>query len=259
MSIKEQPCHPDNYRKGRKQAVRYLVVHYVGAKGDAANNAKYYGSTSGINASAHYFVGHGPSPEIWASVAENNTAWHVGAQRYVHPDCRNENAIGVELCCHQDTAGAWYFDPETVDVAVELCRNIVGRYDIPRNRVLRHYDVTGKICPAPFVHDANAWEDFKDRLFAPAWSDDRAPTTREDENMDVNHFKELWAEMRNEWRDNDADAWSADARQWAVSTGLIQGGTPMPNGETNYMWDDLLTRQQIAMLLYRFAKMIGAA
>lgn len=166
MIHQERPCHPDNYSKGRKRAVKYLVVHYVGALGNAAANAKYYGTTKGIKASAHYFVGHGPSPEIWASVAEADTAWHVGAKKYVHPDCRNDNAIGVELCCHQDPWGVWYFDPETVDVAVELCRDIVGRYGIPKDRVLRHYDVTGKICPAPFVHDAGAWEDFKNRVFA---------------------------------------------------------------------------------------------
>ncbi len=165
---KDYPCHPKNYRKGRKQAVKYLVIHYVGATGDARNNAKYYSTTPGIGASAHYFIGHGPSPEVWASVAETDTAWHCGANRYVHPDCRNDNSIGVELCCHKDAAGVWYFDAETVDAAVALCRDIVARYGIDKTHVLRHYDVTGKTCPAPFVHDGNAWEDFKSRIVAPA-------------------------------------------------------------------------------------------
>ncbi len=165
---KDYPCHTKNYRKGRRQAVKYLVIHYVGATGDARNNAKYYATTPGIGASAHYFVGHGPSPEVWASVAEGDTAWHCGANRYVHPECRNDNAIGVELCCHKDAAGVWYFDAETVDAAVALCRDIVARYGIDKAHVLRHYDVTGKVCPAPFVHDESAWETFKTRLYAPA-------------------------------------------------------------------------------------------
>ncbi len=165
---KDYPCHPKNYRAGRKQAVRYLVIHYVGATGDARNNAKYYGTTPNIGASAHYFVGHGPCPEVWASVAETDTAWHCGANKYKHPGCRNDNSVGVELCCHKDASGNWYFDPKTIDVAVELCRDIIARYGIDRDHVLRHYDVTGKICPAPFVRDGNAWEDFKNRLYAPA-------------------------------------------------------------------------------------------
>lgn len=174
MTVHDQwPCHKTNYRKGRSKAVEYLVLHYVGATGDAGANAKYYGATSGINASAHYFVGHGPKAEVWSSVAEADTAWHVGASKYVHPACRNDNSIGVELCCHKDAAGRWYFDPETVDAAVELCRDVVARYGIPPERVLRHYDVTGKLCPAPYVNDQAAWETFKARVFAPVDTADK--------------------------------------------------------------------------------------
>lgn len=172
--IKSRPCHPTNYRQGRPGPVKYLVLHYVGAAGTAEQNAAYYGSTADIGASAHYFVGHGG--EIWQSVDERDTAWHCGAKSYCHSACRNGNAIGVELCCRRREglpAGAaatqgWYFEPETVDAAVELCRDIVGRYGLSRERVLRHYDVTGKVCPAPFVYDEGSWEAFLDRVFAPA-------------------------------------------------------------------------------------------
>ncbi len=210
----ERPCNAANYRKGRKQAVKYLVVHYVGATGGAENNAKYYGSTPGINASAHYFVGHGPSPEIWASVPEGDTAWHVGAKKYVHPDCRNDNAIGVELCCHQDGSGKWYFDPETVDAAVELCRDIVARYGIPRERVLRHYDVTGKVCPAPFVNDQGAWESFKERVFVAQVSDSTV---------------------------DKPDGWAEGAWEWAKAKGILDGTRP----------HDAITRQELAAVLNR--------
>ncbi len=200
---KDYPCHVKNYRKGRRQAVRYLVIHYVGATGDARNNAKYYGTTPGIGASAHYFVGHGPRAEVWASVAEGDTAWHCGANRYVHPECRNDNAIGVELCCHKDAAGGWYFDAETVEAAVALCRDIIARYGMDRGHVLRHYDVTGKVCPAPFVHDESAWEAFKDRLFAPAVAVEPTPKV-------YNTVTEC-------------PQWAKPAVQWAVDSGYIQG------------------------------------
>lgn len=158
------PCHISNYRAGRKGKIKYLAVHYVGATGDAAANAKYYGTTPKIGASAHYFVGHGPKPEIWASVPEADTAWHCGANTYYHPECRNYNSIGVEMCCHKREDGTWYFDPETVDAAVELCRDIVRRYSIDSTHMLRHFDVTHKKCPAPFVDDPAAWQDFKNRV-----------------------------------------------------------------------------------------------
>lgn len=162
----DYPCHTSNYRKGRSNVTEYyLGVHYVGATGDAKANAKYYSTTPNIGASAHFFVGHGPSPEVWSSVPEGSTAYHVGANKYVHPACRNNNSIGVELCCHKTASGEWYFDSATVDAAVELCRDIVARYNIPPERVLRHYDVTGKNCPAPYVEAPLAWELFKSRIF----------------------------------------------------------------------------------------------
>lgn len=78
----------------------------------------------------------------------------------------------------------------------------------------------------------------------------------EDDDVDINRFKELYAEMRREWQDNDSSEWSQEARDWAVQTGLIAGGS---NGEFNGMWEDTLTREQAACLFYRFAKMMGMA
>lgn len=159
------PCHPKNYARGRTGPVRYLVIHYVGATGGAKANAKYYGSAPGIGASAHYFVGHDSEGNaIYSSVPEGDTAWHCGAKAYKHPECRNSNSIGVELCCHKAADGTWYFDPGTLEAGAALARDIMARYQIPLERVLRHYDVTGKVCPAPFVRDAGAWAAFKDRL-----------------------------------------------------------------------------------------------
>ena len=170
---RDYPCHRANYQGKRTQKVKYLVIHYVGALGEAEANARYYGSTPGIGASAHYFVGHAPKAEVWASVAEEDTAWHCGRSdgKYRHPECRNANSIGIEMCCRRSSDGTWYFDPETVDAAVELARDIMGRYGIDGGHVVRHYDVTGKVCPAPFVNDPGAWEAFKKRLTEPESED----------------------------------------------------------------------------------------
>lgn len=81
----------------------------------------------------------------------------------------------------------------------------------------------------------------------------------DDDMMDVVKFKELWNEMRKELQDNDGGKWSEEARQWATSTGLVEGNGTQFNGEPNYMWEDLLSREQLVTVLYRFAKMMGQA
>ena len=45
----------------------------------------------------------------------------------------------------------------------ELVRDLMARYGIPEGSVIRHYDVTGKLCPAPYV-DASKWAALKSRI-----------------------------------------------------------------------------------------------
>ena len=241
---RDYPCNPRNHKDGRTQRVAFLVYHYVGALGDAKQNARYYHRTPGLGASAHYFVGHAEeNADVWASVDEGDTAWHCGRSggRYKHPECRNANSIGIELCCHRDAAGSWYIDPETLDRGAELGRDIMARYGIPIDNVLRHYDVTGKICPAPLVHDEAAWAAFKGRLAA------------QEGEIDMTHG-EMQAAIKQaveaEFAARDAvvaDAaqrvspWAAEAWEKAAGKGVFDGTRPGGN----------ITREQVAVVLDR--------
>lgn len=53
--------------------------------------------------------------------------------------------------------------------------------------------------------------------------------------------------------DNDAGRWSAEAREWAIETGLLQGVGKLPDGTTNYAWGSPLTREMYAQTEYRQA------
>ena len=81
----------------------------------------------------------------------------------------------------------------------------------------------------------------------------------EDEEMDVKRFAELWREMRRELQDNDSGSYSQEARTWAVDSQLLQGSGTLADGTPNYMWEDVLTREQLVTVLYRFAKKAGLA
>ena len=141
--------------------IKYLVKHYVGATGGALANCKHFRDTY-IGASAHYFVGH--NGENWQCVEDKDVAWHVGAKRYKHRYCRNSNSIGVELCVRKDASGRWYYTEATKKAAIELFAYLMKKYNIPISNVLRHYDVTGKICPEPDVLSAPVWDTFKTEL-----------------------------------------------------------------------------------------------
>lgn len=151
-----------NYQTGHNRSIKYIVIHYVGATGGSKANAVYFGSKN-VGASAHYFVGHA-GEDIYQVVADEDIAWHCGTTGTYYCGCRNANSIGVELCCWQNQDETWRFDNETVDAAVDLVRNLMDTYQIDADHVVRHYDVTHKICPEPYVRDEEAWKAFKARL-----------------------------------------------------------------------------------------------
>lgn len=75
---KSYPCDARNYRRGRRDTIKYIVIHYVGATGSALANVKYYGS-SNVGASAHFYVGHASEDgAVYQSVAPKDCAWHCG-------------------------------------------------------------------------------------------------------------------------------------------------------------------------------------
>ena len=150
-----------NYRKATNKQNKYIVMHFVGATGGAEANCKYFHAVY-RGASAHYFVGH--KGEIWQCVEDKHISWHCGSTTYKHPYCRNENSIGIELCCKKKADGTWYFEEETTKAAIELVKELMKKYNIPAANVIRHYDVTGKVCPEPYVRDTGAWNSFKASL-----------------------------------------------------------------------------------------------
>jgi hypothetical protein len=68
------------------------------------------------------------------------------------------------MCCKKDANGKWYFEDTTVKNTIALTNQLMEKYKIDIDHVIRHFDVTGKICPEPYVRDGIAWENFKKML-----------------------------------------------------------------------------------------------
>lgn len=152
-----------NYTPMQNKKNKFIVVHFVGAVSSAYNNAKYFQQKlEGIKkASAHYFV---DEKDIYQVVKEKDAAWHCGATYYRHLTCRNSNSIGIEMCCFRNSKGEIDISETTVEKTVKLVKELMAKYNIPIENVIRHYDVTGKNCPAPFVKDNSRWINFINKV-----------------------------------------------------------------------------------------------
>ncbi len=204
MEIIQKPAAPGNYGAPRSLSViRYIVLHYTGNDGDSAPNNGAYFARNERQTSAHYFV---DSNTVVQSVPDDRIAWHCGAKQYRHPEARNANSIGVELCDDRRD-GTVYPTQATIDRALELVRRLMGKYGIPADRVIRHYDVSGKLCPAYWCGTAE-----KDALWRSAFWD---RLTKEEETMET-RYDTLDAIER-------AAPWALDTLKKLMDKGCIRG------------------------------------
>jgi N-acetylmuramoyl-L-alanine amidase len=144
MIIDKRPINY-NYSK-RNQQVRYIVVHDTGNPSYGADALAHYRYFNGGNrsASAHYFV---DDKMVVETVEVAKSAWHCGDGRGKY-GIYNYNSIGVELCINKDSN--W---DKTKENALNLIRFLCESYNIPKSRVVRHYDASRKICPRRMSDD----------------------------------------------------------------------------------------------------------
>lgn len=148
-----------NKTVANNRKIEFLVMHYVGAVSTARNNASYFKNTY-RGASAHYFV---DDNEVVQVVEDKDIAWHCGNDVY-YCGARNINSLSIEMCCYKMPNGSLNITAETEARAVELAKQLIKKYNIKIENVVRHYDVTHKNCPAPFVSDTERWSNFKEKL-----------------------------------------------------------------------------------------------
>ena len=220
MDIPFLQADSSNFYSGRGgNSIKYIVVHYTAGNGDTAmNNAQYFHNNSGLNASAHYFVDEN---SVVQSVRDADGAWHCGGSlesdhHPYHNICMNRNSIGVEMCS-DIVNGRYTITAATVDRAVELVRYLMGRYNVPADRVVRHYDVTGKDCPEPWVRDEGKFTAFKKRLTERV-EDMTEAQTRAIAKQEIRSAAE---KVYN--RPKDCPQWARETVQKLVNKGFLQG------------------------------------
>lgn len=132
-------------------AVRYIVVHYVGAgtsaPGSALANCKYFAGGN-RQASAHYFI---DDASIYEYADPSVATWHCG-DGHGRYGITNNNSIGIEVCNN----GGPYTSAE-IDRLTWLVQKLMRQYGVPASRVVRHYDASRKMCPLYYAQNPSAW------------------------------------------------------------------------------------------------------
>ena len=145
--------------KGR--SIKYLAIHFTAGSssiGGRAMNVKRTFETS--QASADFCVDDRDIVQFNPDI-KNNYCWAVGDSKKstcgasMNGIALNKNTISIEICssCKSGFSVAnanhegWYFTEAAINNAVKIAKILMKTYNIPVERVVRHYDITGKLCP----------------------------------------------------------------------------------------------------------------
>lgn len=134
------------------EKVNGIVIHYTANPGATAiANRNYFENlkdTHTTKASSHFVVGL--EGEIVQCIPTAEIA-------YASND-RNSDTISIE-CCYKNEDGS--FEQATYDSVIKLTAWLCEKFGLTSEDVIRHYDVTGKLCPLYYVEHEDAWAQFK--------------------------------------------------------------------------------------------------
>ncbi|OTN77059.1 hypothetical protein A5886_002139 [Enterococcus sp. 8G7_MSG3316] len=156
----------------KNYGIKGLIMHYTANNGGTARNHKtYFNNLNGIYASAHLFV---DDNEAICIIPLNEVAYHANDTVKYNSDGTiykplyskignaNYGAIGLEMCLDKNGN----ITEKTFQNSVKAVKELVAKYPaITRNTIWRHYDVTGKNCPAPWVSKPSELARFKEAVF----------------------------------------------------------------------------------------------
>ncbi|NCB92615.1 MAG: N-acetylmuramoyl-L-alanine amidase [Clostridia bacterium] len=134
------------------EKINGIVIHYTANPGSSAiANRDYFEGLKDAHttkASSHFIVGL--DGEIVQCIPSTEIAYASNE--------RNSDTLSIE-CCHPDDSGK--FNDTTYASVVSLTSWLCVRFGLTSQDVIRHYDVTGKLCPKYFVENEEAWTQFK--------------------------------------------------------------------------------------------------
>lgn len=145
---------PNSYSRPQTatERIQNIVIHYTANPGATAQqNRDYFESlkdTHLTKASSHFIVG------LEGEIVQCIPTWE---EAYASNN-RNIDTISIE-CCHPDQTGQ--FNHATYRSMINLSAWLCLKFGLNEQDLIRHYDITGKICPKYFVDYPEEWETFK--------------------------------------------------------------------------------------------------
>lgn len=195
LDIVKNPINIHISRYPNRQ-IKYIAIHYTAGstskKGTALNTRNVFLKR---NASADFVVDDETIVQINPDI-KNYYCWAVGDKKnpssgggQLYGIASNRNTISIEICSNLKAGTSvsvpnhegWYYTDKCISKTIELVKYLMKTYNIPKSNVVRHYDISGKLCPGIIgwnngkmfntegkviskTNNSSKWEEFKSKL-----------------------------------------------------------------------------------------------
>lgn len=252
----KQTTNDKQYSKNRRslESIKWIVIHYTGNYSKGANAEAHYRYLNNATrlGSAQYYV---DDKEIIQTIGDSMVAWAVGDNqghgRYLN-GCNNSNSLSIEFCVNSDSN-----QDLTYKNVLELTKNLMKKFNIPADKVCRHYDVSRKDCPHNFrANNWQMWWKFKEEIKQPIeWNinldkdslfgDNNGVNLPPSEVTDVENLKEQDEErLKYLEKVNTVPEWAKEEWEEAIKLGITDGTYPGREA----------TRAEVAAMILRAIK-----
>ena len=147
VDVQIVPINGSGRRGVPLEDIQSIVVHYVGNPGTTAQQNHDFYDQPTTTGSSHFLIGLDGEIIQCIPLDEKSSA----------SNDRNIDTLSIEVC-HPDETGK--FNQASYDSLVKLTAWLCDYTGIGRDQVIRHYDITGKLCPLYFVEHKDAWNQF---------------------------------------------------------------------------------------------------
>lgn len=197
-------------RPGTAMKPQYLTIHSTGNPSSTAKNERAWltNPSNTRTASWHIVVDQNEAIE---AIPLNEVAYHAGTA------AGNSKSIGLEICESGNRE-------KTLAHAAEVAASILKKYGWGVDRLRRHHDWSGKICPR--ILQPNNWA---------GWGQFKRDVQKELSGGETVSTK------------NQPSSWAKNAWEWAKKEGVTDGTDPK----------GMVTREQLVTMLYRYHKQVA--
>ena len=210
------PKNTKSRRPGYVLKPEYITIHSTGNQRSTARNERNWlvnQSNSDPHTGWHICV---DDKEAVEAIPLDEVAWHAGDGA---SGPGNRKSIGIEICESGDRQ-------KTLQNAVKLVTKLLKERGWGVDKLRRHFDWSGKICPRIMQQNNWAgWEQFK---------------------KDV--AKELAGGVSTATQDkNQPSSWAKESWEWGKKNGVTDGTRPK----------DSITREEVITMLYNYDQKVA--